>query len=61
MSAPNSLPPVPPEEASAEEAPYDLVPAGPQLRTVAWRQVVYLVLIVAVTLLPLGIALALAV
>ena len=46
--------------APTEEAPYEVVPAGPQLRTVAWRQVTYLLLVAAVTLLPIGLALALA-
>ena len=46
--------------APVEEAPYEVVPAGPRLRTVAWRQVSWLALVVVVTLLPIGLALALA-
>ena len=43
------------------EAPYEIVPAGPQLRSVAWRQVGFLALVVLAALFPLGLALALAV
>ena len=43
------------------EAPYEIVPAGPQLRSVAWAQVGFVVLVIAAALLPLGLALALAV
>ncbi len=46
--------------APVEEAPYEEVPAGPRLRTVAWPQVSWLVLVVALTLLPIVLALALA-
>ena len=46
--------------APIEEAPYEIVPAGPRLRTVAWPQVSWLVLVVALTLLPIGLALVLA-
>lgn len=42
------------------EAPYEIVPAGPRLRTVAWPQVALVVLAVVAALLPLGLALALA-
>ena len=42
------------------EAPYEIVPAGPRLRSVAWSQVGFLVLVVVAALLPLGLALALA-
>lgn len=43
------------------EAPYEIVPAGPQLRSVAWKQVGFLAVVVVAALLPLGLALALAV
>ncbi|MEM0963881.1 MAG: hypothetical protein AAGK21_15240 [Bacteroidota bacterium] len=42
------------------EAPYELVPAGPRWRQVAWPQVAFVVLAVVAGLAPLGIALALA-
>lgn len=42
------------------EAPYEIVPAGPQLRSVAWPQVGFLVLAALAALAPLGLALALA-
>ena len=44
----------------ATEAPYEIVPAGPQLRSVAWPQVGFLALVALAALLPLGLALALA-
>ena len=44
----------------ASEAPYEIVPAGPTLRSVAWPQVAFLVLALAVGLVPLGLALLLA-
>ena len=43
------------------EAPYEIVPAGPRLRTVAWRQVGFVVLAVVAALSPLGLALVLAI
>ena len=42
------------------EAPYEIVPAGPQLRSVAWPQVAFVVLSVVIGLAPLAIALVLA-
>ncbi len=42
------------------EAPYEIVPTGPSLRTVAWPQVGFLVLALIVGLAPLAIALLLA-
>jgi hypothetical protein len=42
------------------EAPYEIVPAGPQLRSVAWPQLGFLAFVVVAALLPLGLALALA-
>ena len=42
------------------EADYEIVPAGPRLRTVAWPQVGLVVLAVLAALLPLGLALLLA-
>ncbi len=42
------------------EAPYEIVPAGPRLRTVAWPQVAFVVAAVVAALLPLGIAFVLA-
>ena len=45
----------------ATEAPYEIVPVAPSLRSVAWPQVGFLVLALAVGLTPLGLALALAV
>ena len=45
----------------AVEAPYEIVPVAPSLRSVAWPQVGFLVLALAVGLTPLGLALALAV
>lgn len=43
------------------EAPYEIVPVGPQLRSVAWPQVLFVVLATVIGLLPLGLALLLAV
>ena len=45
----------------ATEAPYEIVPVGPSLRSVAWPQVAFLVLALAIGLVPLGLALLLAV
>ena len=45
----------------AAEAPYDIVPAGPRLRTIAWPQVGFVVLAVAAALSPLIVAFLLAV
>ena len=45
----------------AAEAPYEIVPAGPRLRTVAWPQVGFVVLAVAAALAPLAAAFLLAV
>ena len=42
------------------EAPYEIVPAGPRLRSVAWRQVGFLVLAALAALAPLGLAYVLA-
>ncbi len=42
------------------EAPYEIVPDGPRLRTVAWPQVAFVVLVTLAGLLPLGLALVLA-
>lgn len=44
----------------ASEAPYEIVPVAPTLRTVAWPQVAFLVLALAAGLTPLGLALVLA-
>ncbi len=44
----------------ATEAPYEIVPDGPQLRSVAWPQVTFVVLAMLAGLLPLGLALVLA-
>lgn len=44
----------------AAEAPYTIVPAGPRLRSVAWPQVAFLVLVLVAGLAPLGLALVLA-
>ena len=43
------------------EAPYEIVPVGPALRSVAWPQVWFLVAAVLVALGPLALAFALAV
>jgi len=45
----------------AAEAPYEIVPAGPQLRSVAWPQVTFLVLAILAALAPLAAAFLLAV
>ncbi len=45
----------------ATEAPYEIVPAGPQLRSVAWPQVGFLVLAILAALAPLAAAFLLAV
>ena len=42
------------------EAPYEIVPAGPRLKSVAWPQVAFVVLAVLAVLAPIGAALALA-
>lgn len=42
------------------EAPYEIVPASPSLRTVAWPQVAFLLVALAVGLAPLALALVLA-
>lgn len=42
------------------EAPYEIVPAGPQLRSVAWAQLGFVLLAVVAALAPLGLALVLA-
>ena len=42
------------------EAPYEIVPVAPSLRSVAWPQVAFLVLALTVGLVPLGLALVLA-
>ena len=44
----------------ASEAPYQIVPAGPRLESVAWAQVAFVVLVTVAGLLPLGLALLLA-
>ena len=45
----------------ASEAPYEIVPAGPHLRSVAWPQVAFLMLALVVGLSPLALAFLLAV
>ncbi len=44
----------------ASEAPYEIVPAGPRLRSVAWPQVAFLVVALVAGLTPLALALLLA-
>ena len=44
----------------ATEAPYEIVPTGPSLRSVAWPQVAFLLLALTVGLAPLALALVLA-
>ncbi len=42
------------------EAPYEIVPVGPRLRSVAWPQVTFVVLAVLMSLAPMVLALVLA-
>lgn len=44
----------------ASQAPYEIVPAGPQLRSVAWPQVGFLAFAVLAALAPLAAAFLLA-